>query len=68
MCNPDFVKLAEAYRIPAQKVDKREDVAAALDQMLQHNGSYFLEIVVEKEENVFPMVASGASISDIRLE
>jgi len=68
MCNPDFVKLAEAYRIPAQKVDKREDVATALDQMLQHNGSYFLEIVVEKEENVFPMVASGASISDIRLE
>ena len=68
MVNPNFIKLAEAYDIPAKRIEKRENLETALEEMLEHNGSYLLEIVVEKEENVFPMVPAGASISDIRLD
>ncbi len=66
--NPDFVKLAEAYSVPAQRVTEREELNQALDNLLSAEGSYLLEVVVEKEDNVFPMVPSGASISAIRLE
>ncbi|TAE03966.1 MAG: biosynthetic-type acetolactate synthase large subunit [Bacteroidetes bacterium] len=68
MHNPNFVKLAEAYNIPAKKLEKREDMSNVLDLMLDHKGSFLLEIVVEKEDNVFPMVPAGASVSNIRLE
>ncbi|MDB4297492.1 biosynthetic-type acetolactate synthase large subunit [Flavobacteriaceae bacterium] len=67
MVNPDFIKLAEAYDIKAQKVDKRENLQAAIDEMIAHDGSYFLEVRVEKEGNVFPMVPTGASVSEVRL-
>lgn len=67
MTNPDFVKLAEAYSIPAQKVTKREDLQGAIDEMIACETSYFLEVLVEKEDNVFPMVPTGASVSDVRL-
>ena len=68
MDNPDFVKIAEAYKIPAKKVHKREDLASAIQEMLHAAGPYFLETVVGKEDNVFPMVPAGASVSDILLE
>ena len=68
MDNPDFVKIAEAYRIKANKVTKREDLAAAIKEMLNSKDPYFLEAVVGKEDNVFPMVPAGASVSDILLE
>ena len=68
MTNPNFVKLAEAYDIPAQQVSRCCDVAAALQEMWETPGPYVLEVVCEKEENVFPMVPAGASIADIRLE
>ncbi|NJB81624.1 biosynthetic-type acetolactate synthase large subunit [Wenyingzhuangia aestuarii] len=67
MINPDFVKLAEAYSIPAKKVVKREDLQGAIDEMIACKTSYFLEVMVEKEDNVFPMVPTGASVSDVRL-
>ena len=67
MVNPDFVKIAEGFHIAAKKVDKREDLDAAVGEMMAHNGPYFLEVRVEKEDNVFPMIPSGASVSDIRL-
>jgi len=67
MINPDFVKLAEAYSIPAKKVVKREDLQSAIDEMIACETSYFLEVMVEKEDNVFPMVPTGASVSDVRL-
>lgn len=67
MINPDFIKLAEAYSIPAKKVTKREDLQGAIDEMLACETSYFLEVMVEKEDNVFPMVPTGASVSDVRL-
>jgi len=68
MTNPNFTKLAEAFYIDAQKVEDRDDLDAALDKMLSHPKAFLLEVVVEKEENVFPMVPSGASVSEIRLE
>lgn len=68
MENPDFIKLAEAFSIKAQKVEKREELSSALDAMLASPEAYFLEICVEKETNVFPMVPAGAGVGDIRLE
>jgi acetolactate synthase I/II/III large subunit len=68
MVNPNFVKIAEAYDIPAKKVEKREDLQAALKEMLAAETPYFLEVVVGKEDNVFPMVPAGAGVGEILLE
>ena len=68
MVNPNFVAIAQGYYIEAKKVTKRENLAAAVKEMIDSDGPYFLEVCVEKEGNVFPMVPSGASVSDIRLE
>ncbi|MEM7105059.1 MAG: biosynthetic-type acetolactate synthase large subunit [Bacteroidota bacterium] len=68
LINPDFVAITKGFGIKAQKVDNRNDLDSAIHEMFDHDGSYFLEVMVEKEDNVFPMVPSGASISDIRLE
>ncbi|WP_299393934.1 biosynthetic-type acetolactate synthase large subunit [uncultured Gelidibacter sp.] len=68
MTNPDFVAIAKGYYIDAQKVTKREDLKAAVAEMMACEGPYFLEVRVEKEGNVFPMIPTGASVSDIRLE
>jgi acetolactate synthase-1/2/3 large subunit len=67
MISPDFVALSKAYSIEAAKVDVKLDVKEALLKMLNHKGSYLLEVVVAKEENVFPMIPTGASVSEIRL-
>lgn len=67
MVNPNFVAIAEGYYIKAKKVTKREELAAAVEEMMASKEAYFLEVCVEKEHNVFPMVPSGASVSDIRL-
>ncbi len=68
MTNPDFVAIAKGYYIDAQKVTKREELSDAVKEMMTTDGPYFLEVCVEKEDNVFPMIPSGASVSDIRLE
>ncbi|WP_370478701.1 biosynthetic-type acetolactate synthase large subunit [Tamlana flava] len=67
MTNPDFVTIAKGYHISAQRVTKREELADAIKEMMASEGAYFLEVCVEKEDNVFPMIPSGASVSDIRL-
>ncbi|RXP60367.1 biosynthetic-type acetolactate synthase large subunit [Lutibacter sp. HS1-25] len=67
MISPDFVKLAGAYDIEAQRVSKREDLDAAIKTMMASKEAYFLEVVIEQEDNVFPMIPTGASVSDIRL-
>jgi len=67
MVNPDFVAIAKGYHIDAQKVTKREQLKNAVAEMIACEGPYFLEVCVEKEDNVFPMIPSGASVSDIRL-
>jgi acetolactate synthase-1/2/3 large subunit len=66
--SPDFVKVAEAYYIPGKKVTERDDIKASLQTMLEHDGSYLLEVMVSKENNVFPMVPQGCSVSEIRLK
>ncbi len=68
MENPNFVKIAEAYNITARKVEKREDLDAAMREMLDAKTSYFLEVVVGKEDNVFPMVPAGAGVGEVILE
>ncbi|NRB60174.1 MAG: biosynthetic-type acetolactate synthase large subunit [Winogradskyella sp.] len=68
MTNPDFVTIAKGYYINAKRVTKREELADAVKKMIESKEPYFLEVCVEKEDNVFPMVPSGASVSDIRLE
>ena len=68
MVNPDFVTIAKGYRIRAKRVKKRKDLDSAIKEMMDSEEPFFLEICVEKEDNVFPMIPSGASVSDIRLE
>jgi len=68
MVNPDFVGIGKAYGIAGEKVTERTNLAAAIQTMLEHDGPYLLEIVVEKEDNVFPMVPAGDSVANIRLE
>ena len=67
MTNPNFVAIAEGYYIQARKVTKREELAGAVKEMMESKESYFLEVCVEKEDNVFPMIPSGAAVSDVRL-
>ena len=67
MVNPDFVKIAEGYYLKAKRVAKREDLANAVEEMIKSDEPYFLEVVVEKEDNVFPMIPTGSSVSEIRL-
>ena len=66
--SPDYVKVAEGYRIPGKSVSKREDLRPALERMLNVKGSFLLEVMVSKENNVFPMVPQGCSVSEIRLK
>jgi acetolactate synthase-1/2/3 large subunit len=67
MVNPDFVKIAEGYYLKAKRVTERKDLANAVEEMIKSNEPYFLEVVVEKEGNVFPMIPTGSSVSEIRL-
>ncbi|MDL5511746.1 biosynthetic-type acetolactate synthase large subunit [Arenibacter sp. M-2] len=68
MVNPDFVKIAEGYHIESKRISERKDLKATIKEMLASKDAYFLEVKVEKEDNVFPMIPSGASVSDIRLK
>lgn len=68
MINPDFLTIAKGYFIDGQRVTKREDLDAAVDTMIKHNGPFLLEVKVEKEDNVFPMVPAGCSVAEVRLE
>jgi len=68
MVNPDFQIIAKGYYIPSAKVTERNDLDGAIKTMLETDGPYLLEVVVEKEGNVFPMVPSGAAVDEIRLE
>jgi acetolactate synthase-1/2/3 large subunit len=66
--SPDFVALAKAYYIEGQSVTDRKDLKKALQTMIEHKGSYLLEVFTGKENNVFPMVPQGCSVSEIRLK
>jgi len=66
--NPDFGLIAQGYGIPFLRITQRSDLEATMHDFISRKGPVLLEVVVEKEENVFPMVATGASVSEIRLE
>lgn len=68
LINPDFQTIAKGYHIPSLKVSERQDLDEAIQKMVEADGPFLLEVIVEKEGNVFPMVPAGASVSDIRLE
>lgn len=66
--SPDFVSLANSYGIKGQKVSQKTDLKSALKELLNSDSAYLLEVKVAKEDNVFPMVPTGASVSDVRLQ
>lgn len=68
MQSPNYIEVAKAYGITGEKVEKREELVGAIHRMLQSKEPFLLEILVEQEGNVFPMVTSGASVSEVRLE
>ncbi len=68
MINPDFQMIAQAYGIESKRIDQRAELVDSLREMMDHQGSFLLEVMVGKENNVFPMVPAGAAASDIRLE
>jgi acetolactate synthase-1/2/3 large subunit len=68
MVNPDFVTIAKGFKIKARRVKERKDLNEVVKEMMSSDKPYFLEVCVEKEDNVFPMIPTGASVSDIRLE
>ena len=68
MKNPNFNVIADGYGIKNNKVENKKDLDKCLKEFINYDGSYLLNVVVEKEENVFPMVPSGESVSNIRLE
>lgn len=68
MTNPDFIAVAKGYGLNAHKVSDRKELESAIDKLLSSETAFVLEVVVEKEDNVFPMIPAGASVSEIRLD
>jgi acetolactate synthase-1/2/3 large subunit len=68
MVNPDFQMIAKSYSIKTALIDDRKNLEQGVKEMLEHDGAYFLEVRVGKENNVFPMIPSGVAVSDIRLK
>ena len=66
--NPDFITIAKGFGVAGHTCEQRADLNDSLDRLLQSDKPYLLEVIVEKEENVFPMVPTGACVADIRLE
>ncbi|MDD4756223.1 MAG: biosynthetic-type acetolactate synthase large subunit [Prolixibacteraceae bacterium] len=66
--NPDFITIAKGFGIDGSSVENRDHLEASIQKMIDHDGPYVLEVTIEKEDNVFPMVPAGASVSDIMLE
>ena len=68
IASPDFVAVAAAYGIAGKCVSERENLKESLEEMINHKGSFLLEVMVTKENNVFPMVPQGCSVAEIRLK
>ncbi|AMR31788.1 acetolactate synthase catalytic subunit [Mucilaginibacter sp. PAMC 26640] len=66
--SPDFVMVAKGYGIAGKMIDERDNLVSSLKEMMDHDGAYLLEVMVTKENNVFPMVPQGCSVSEIRLK
>jgi len=68
LVNPDFLKIAEGFGIPGRQITKREELDGALDELFAQEGPFLLEVIVEKEGNIFPMVPAGGTVSEMRLD
>ncbi len=68
LVNPDFIKIAEGFGLPAKLVNERKDLGSVIDEMLDSKTAYLLEVSIEKEDNIFPMIEPGKSVSEIILE
>jgi len=68
MINPDFIAIAKGYGIPGKRVTDRAELGAALDEMLASPSAYLLEVAIEKEGNIFPMIPPGKAVSEVMLE
>jgi acetolactate synthase-1/2/3 large subunit len=68
LINPDFQTIAKGYHVPSVKITERNNLDSAIQELVETDGPFLMEVAVEKEGNVFPMVPAGASVSDIRLE
>jgi acetolactate synthase-1/2/3 large subunit len=68
IASPDFVQVAKGYGIAGQSINDRKDLKEAVSTMISHKGAYLLEVMVGKENNVFPMVPQGCSVAEIRLK
>ncbi len=66
--NPDFTKIADSFNIKSNSIKNREDLDKAVETMIKHKGPYFLEVMVEKVNNVFPMIQAGKAVSEMLLE
>lgn len=67
LANPDYMKIAEAYGIKGSRVTERAELANSIDEMLQSKEAYILEVACQNEENVWPMVALGCAVDEVRL-
>ena len=67
IASPDYVTVASGYSISGKRVSERSELKNSLQEMLTHPGSFLLEVMVTKENNIFPMVPQGCSVSEIRL-
>ena len=68
LTNPDFLMVAQGFGIPGKRISKREELSEALDNLIEIEGPFLLEVKVLKEDNVFPMVPSGGTVSEMSLE
>lgn len=68
MDNPDFVAIGQGYGIKSKKIETRDNLITVIQEMLDYDGAYLLEVIVAKEDNVFPMIPTGSSVAEIRLD
>ncbi len=68
LTNPNFIKIAEGFGVTGRKVTDASEIDEAIAEMLSFDGPFLLHVMVQKEENVFPMIASGKSVGEIVLE
>ena len=66
--NPDFIKIAEGFGVQGKTISDASEIDAGIAEMLSHDGPYLLHVMVEKEENIFPMIATGKAVDEIVLE
>ena len=67
LLNPDFIKLADAYDIKGENVSKREELNEAVLRMVNHKGAYILNVNIDPDDTVFPMIYPGSPIDEIML-